>query len=173
MSIKQDFLPRGVTEEDILIEPRKALSPSALKALLQKAGLKVTTQRMAVLKILNQGPRYHKTAQDILDEAKRICPAIGFATVYRFLKKLMRAHVLTEISMGAGASCYELRSNQFHYHIACVKCGKIVEFKSQTIEKALERIVRERNYIMQNQLVEIYIICDTEKCRSAGGRLVR
>ena len=156
-------LPFG-NDQDILLEPRKALSEEGCKHILKKCGLKTTDQRLAILKILNSGPRYHKTAQDILDEVKKMNSSIGFATVYRFLKKLTKAQMISEISMGAGSSCYELKSNQFHYHIACVKCGKIVEFKNRTIENTLKKIVSEKNYKIQNQILEIYVICDSREC---------
>lgn len=159
-------LPFG-SRQDILLEPRESLSEAGLKDILKKCGLKITAQRMAILKALNSGPRYHKTAQDILDEAKRINSSIGFATVYRFLKTLTEAQMISEISMGAGSSCYELKSNQFHYHIACVKCGKIVEFKNRTIESTLKKIVSERNFEIRNQILEIYVICDSKQCRKS------
>lgn len=162
--IKVSSLPFG--SQDVLIEPRKSLSEEHFKDILKKCGLKITTQRMSILQALNTGPRYHKTAQDILDEVKKTYPSIGFATVYRFLGKLTEAQMISEISMGAGSSCYELKSNQFHYHIACVKCSKIVEFKNKTIESTLKKIVSEKKFTMQNQVVEIYVICDSASCRN-------
>lgn len=154
--------------QDILLEPRKTLGEEALKHILQKCGLKITTQRMAVLKALNSGPRYHKTAQNILDEVRKTHPSIsiGFATIYRFLKTLTKAQMISKISMGSGSACYELKSNKLHYHIACVKCDKIVEFKNQSIETTLKKLISEKNYAMQNQIVEIYVICDSKQCNS-------
>ena len=162
--IESQDLPFG-SNQDILIEPRKVLSEDELKSILKKCGLKITAQRMAILRVLSSGPRYHKTAQDILDEVKnRGCSSIGFATVYRFLKKLTKTQMISEISMGAGSSCYELKSNKFHYHITCVKCSKIVEFKNRTIENTLKKIVLEKNYKMKNQVLEIYVVCDSPEC---------
>lgn len=162
-TFKSPELPFG-SQQDILLEPRKNLSEEGLRDILRKCGLKITAQRMAILKALNAGPRYHKTAQDILDEVKKTNSSIGFATVYRFLRKLTKTKMISEISMGAGSSCYELKSNLFHYHIACVKCGKIIEFKNRTIENTLKKIVSERNYTIQNQILEIYVICDSKQC---------
>ena len=164
MSMKPSELPFG-KQQDILLEPRESLSEDRLKDILKKSGVKITSQRMAILRALNSGPRYHKTAQDILMEAKKTQPSVGFATVYRLLKTLTKAQMISEISMGAGSSCYELKSNQVHYHIACVKCGKIVEFKNKTIENTLKTIVLEKNYKIQNQVLEIYVTCDAKKCR--------
>jgi len=146
--------------QDVLIEPRVFFDEEGLKDILKKAGLKITQQRIAILKILNSGPKYHKTAKDILEEVKKTYPDLGFATVYRLLKKLTQAEMILEISMGAGSSCYELKGNQSHYHIACVKCGKIIEFKNQLIEDTLKKIVLEKNYQLKNQMVELYVSCD-------------
>ena len=152
-------LPLG-SQKDILIEPRKALTEDSPKDILRKSGLKITKQRLAILKVLNSGPRYHKTAQDILDEVKKINPNLGFATVYRFLKKLIQFQFISKISMEAGSACYELKSNESHYHIACINCSKIVEFKNKLIESTLQKIVLEKKYKLQNQIVEIYVTCD-------------
>ena len=167
ISTKLESLPHG-NNQDILLEPRKTLGEEALKHILQKCGLKITTQRMAVLKALNSGPRYHKTAQDILDEVRTTNPSIGigFATIYRFLKTLTKANLISKISMGSGSSCYELKSNKLHYHIACVKCDKIIEFKNQNIEAILKKLIAEKNYTLQNQIVEIYVICASKECNA-------
>ena len=86
--------------QDVLIEPRVFFDERGLKDILKKSGLKITVQRIAILKILNSGPKYHKTAKDILNEVKKIYPSVGFATVYRLLKKLTQAQMILEISMG-------------------------------------------------------------------------
>jgi len=146
--------------QDVLIEPRVFFNEEGLKDILKKSGLKITEQRIAILKILNSGPKYHKTAKDILREVKKIYPSLGFATVYRLLKKLTQAEMILEVSMGSGSSCYELKGNQSHYHIACIQCGKIIEFKNKLIEDTLKKIVSEKNYQLKNQMVELYVSCD-------------
>ena len=164
MEKRTEQLPRG-HYQDVLIEPRQSLSEQALKDILKKCGLKITTQRLTILRVLNTGPGYHKTANDIFEEVKKNHSNIGFATVYRLLKKLTQSGLVTEISMGAGSSCYELKSNHFHYHIACVKCGKIVEFKNKSIEHAFKKLVSENDFILKNQVVELYVVCESRRCK--------
>ena len=163
-------LPFG-KNQDVLIEPRKILSQKSLENVLQQCGLKVTRQRMAVLRALNTGPRAHMTAQDILEEARKACPQTGFATIYRFLKCLIRSGQVTVISIGQAGARYELKSKEFHYHITCVNCGKIIEFKDKTIENRVNRLMRSRNYILKRQAIELYVRCDSAACkkRKAAG----
>lgn len=165
MERRTETLPKG-HYQDVLIEPRKSLSEQALKDILKKCGLKITTQRLTILRVLNTGPGYHKTANDIFEEVKKNHSNLGFATVYRLLKKLTQSGLVTEISMGAGSSCYELKSKHSHYHVACVKCGKIIEFKNKNIEQAFNKLVTENNFILKNQVVELYVVCDSRMCKS-------
>ena len=163
-SMKTRNLPFG-RGQDVLIEPREPHGEETLRGILRKCGLKLTSQRLSILKALNAGPRVHMTAQDIMDEARKICPAIGFATVYRLLKRLTSAGIVSEITMGSGPARYEFKSKQFHYHISCVHCEKIVEFKNKTIESILKRIVEEKGYRLEHQLLELYVVCDSSNCK--------
>ena len=152
-------LPFG-RQQEILIEPRTSFNKKELKDILKMAGLKFTNQRLAILNTLNTGPHYHKTAKDILIEAQKTYPSIGFATVYRLLKKLCQAQQAIEISMGSSSSYYELKTNQSHYHIACVECGKIIEFQNKMLEEALEKVISEKGYKAKKKTIEVYVTCD-------------
>ena len=157
-------LPSG-SNKDVLIEPRETLSEEALISILRRCQLKITNQRLAILRVFNSGARVHMTAQDILDEVRKTFPRIGFATVYRFLRELTEKGITAEISMGNASSLYELKFKHPHYHIACTSCGKIVEFKNKIIEDTLKKIVKERKFTLKNQVVELYVCCNSEDCK--------
>ena len=53
------------------------------RKLLKERGLKTTSQRMAILKVLLDQPDSHLTAEEIYDLVKKDWPDIGLATVYR------------------------------------------------------------------------------------------
>ena len=156
-------LPYG-KHQDVLIEPRKVLSHAKLEAALRQCGMKITRQRLAILQALNAGPRVHMTAQDILKETKNI----GFATVYRFLKRLSKAGIVDEISMGNASCRYELKSKEFHYHVTCTRCGKIIEFKNKAIENSIKTLMKERGFILKHQSLELYVTCNLSGCAAAG-----
>ena len=58
------------------------------KTLLKNNGLKVTTQRTAILEVLSNRPGKHMTAEEIYDCVKKKYPEIGLATVYRTIQLL-------------------------------------------------------------------------------------
>ena len=62
-------------------------SKEDLKQIIRKMNLKVTPQRLLILKTLHEG-RVHITAQELFEKVQKINSDIGFATVYRFLKSM-------------------------------------------------------------------------------------
>lgn len=152
--------------QDVLVEPRKKLNEEQWRTLLRRYGLKITNQRLAILQTLNSGPKFHMTVRDVLSEARKKFPAIGEATVYRFLNCLKQKNIVSEISTGNSSSLYELKSKSFHYHINCIRCGKVIEFKNKTIENALNKIADINNFEIQNHSLELYIICNSDTCKN-------
>jgi Fur family transcriptional regulator, ferric uptake regulator len=77
---------RRPVEPEKLIR-REPVDPSTSKRMIRQMGLKVTQQRMAILESLSAG-RAHVTAQEVFETVNHKYPEIGFATVYRFLRKM-------------------------------------------------------------------------------------
>src|SRR5688572_30042433 len=65
------------------------------KKIIRDIGLKVTLQRLAILEKVRKGPA-HFTAQEIYEDVSVNYSEIGFATVYRFLKKLSEHKYISE-----------------------------------------------------------------------------
>ena len=59
------------------------------KEMLKAKGLKVTNQRLIVLKVLDKHRDIHMAAEDIYKLVKAECPDIGLATVYRTVQLLL------------------------------------------------------------------------------------
>jgi Fur family ferric uptake transcriptional regulator len=131
------------------------------KRIIREMGLKVTDQRISILKSLSSG-RAHVTAQEVFEEVVVKSPDIGFATVYRFLKKLKSHTFVTEVRMGGLPARYELTPRKHHDHLTCQNCGKIVEFSNDEIEKLQEKVARIHKFKLTGHLLELYGICD--KC---------
>ncbi|MCB0355935.1 MAG: transcriptional repressor [Bdellovibrionales bacterium] len=156
------FLARGAQNPPEKLISREPWDKSEFKRIIRKIGLKVTGQRLAILDALSTG-RAHVTAQEVFEEVVEKNPDIGFATVYRFLKKLKDANFVTEVRMGGLPARYELTPRKHHDHLTCQKCGKIVEFENPTIELLQEEIARKHNFSLTGHLLELYGVC--ESCR--------
>lgn len=148
------------------VEPEKlvkrqssdAFGPEQLKRIIREMGLKVTGQRMAILESL-AGGRAHVTALEVFEAVNVKHPEIGFATVYRFLRKMAEQKLVTEVRMGGLPARYELTPKRHHDHLTCVSCGLIVEFENSQIESLQERVANEHNFRLTHHVLELYGMC--------------
>ncbi len=144
---------------------REPWDPSTFKRLIRDMGMKVTHQRLAILGALSLG-RAHVTAQEVFEIVHQKHPEVGFATVYRFLRKLTEYHFVTEVRMGGSPARYELTPNHHHDHLTCTACGKIVEFENKTIESLQEKIAAENGFSLTHHVLELYGRCRDCKDKS-------
>jgi Fur family transcriptional regulator, ferric uptake regulator len=128
------------------------------KKIIRELGLKVTQQRVQILEVVRSGPS-HFTAQEVFELLSEKNPEIGFATVYRFLKKLSEQNYVTEVRMGGMPARYEWASKHHHDHLTCVDCGKIVEFENQKIEDLQEKIAQRHGFRLTDHVLELYGVC--------------
>lgn len=157
-------LPRGYTKDE-LIQPRTRLPESSLKSMLRSMNLKVTSQRLSILKALSTGPKTHVTAKDVFEKIRTQHPNIGFATVYRFLKDTSRYGITSELRIGHTPSRYELKIREHHHHIVCTNCGKIVEFQNEIIEKQIKKISKDHCFSLEHHIFELYGRCNRSACQ--------
>jgi Fur family transcriptional regulator, ferric uptake regulator len=92
-------LVRGEQNPKEELVNRDRLDSKAFKRMIREMSLKVTKQRLAILEALNMG-QAHVTAQEVYEIVNNKHPEIGFATVYRFLRKLTDNKYVTEVRMG-------------------------------------------------------------------------
>ena len=134
------------------------------QALLKENALKFTKQRELVLKFLYEN-KGHFTPEDIYTLLKEQYPDvnIGIATVYRTLTLLETSQIASSISFGVQGKKYELGLKKHHDHLICTKCGSIIEFFDETIEKKQEEIAKKFNFKMTDHTMKITGLC--EKCQ--------
>lgn len=156
-----DFLPRQRSEN--LIHFDKKYTEDDLKQIIRSLNLKITDQRMIILKSILDGRR-HVSAQELFEKINPKFPDIGFATVYRFLKSMTEGGLMTEMRMGGMPARYELTSKNHHDHLTCVECGQIVEFENKDIEALQESVAKQFGFILKHHILELYGVCS--KCQS-------
>lgn len=146
----------GPVEEKLV--KREPLDQASFKRIIRDMGLKVTSQRLAILEALSSG-RTHVTAQEVFEVINVKHPEMGFATVYRFLRKLTDEGFASEVRMGGLPARYELKSKIHHDHLTCTQCGKIVEFENQQIEKLQISVAHQFGFQLTDHVLELYGIC--------------
>src|SRR5690554_2744133 len=116
------------------------------KELLKKNGLKVTTQRIAILEVLSSRPGEHLTAEEIYDLVREKYQDIGLATVYRTIQMLSELDLIDKLNLDDGYVRYEISNKHHdegchhHHHLICLDCGNIYTFQDDLLETLETRI---------------------------------
>lgn len=136
------------------------------KTLLKRNGLKVTTQRVAILEVLSNRPDMHMTAEEIYDCVKIKYPEIGLATVYRTIQLLSELDLIDKLNLGDGYVRYEIgrksseeNCHHHHHHLICLDCGNIYAFQDDLLETLEGRIKETLGFEVADHEVKLYGHC--------------
>lgn len=97
-----------------------------------------TQQKELVLNAVT-GLRGHVTAQEVYEEVKKTNPNIGQGTVYRNLSILAEEGKIRRVKLPGGADCFDFTLEN-HYHVRCIKCGKVMDVDIDTVDDLLSKI---------------------------------
>ncbi len=131
------------------------------RRVLESRGLKFTRQRRTIARVFFERPG-HVSLNQILDRARRAHPGIGYATVYRTMRLMADAGIVSEHRFGEAETQYEPNLDGDHHdHLICVECGKIVEFEDAVVEAQQELVAAKYGFQIVSHRHEIYGRCDT------------
>jgi len=100
-------------------DPRVA----AMLARVRASGLKLTPQRVAIVRELAADPT-HPTAQELYERLREALPTMSFATVYNTLDALASAGLCEALSLSPGAARFD-PNMEAHHHAVCDRCGQV------------------------------------------------
>lgn len=126
-----------------------------MTAALQRAGLRVTAQRIALLQVITE-TEDHPVVDELHRRAQLKDPKISIATVYRTLAVLERARMIQRHSFEGASSRYERVDKVHHDHIVDLDSGDIVEFQSDRIEQLQSEIAALMGYDVVHHRLELY-----------------
>lgn len=117
-----------------------------LKALLDSKGLKLTHERQQLLEEILK-TKHHFDADSLYETLKNQGVRISRDTVYRTLPLLLECGVVQK-SVGDGRREYFERvgAKGHHDHMVCIRCSRILEFKSDEIETLQEAMCQKYGF---------------------------
>ncbi len=102
----------------------------------------------------------HFSAEELLKFSKRKDATISKATVYRTLALLKESKLLEEQDFGDGRKVYERAQGRKHHdHFVCVKCGKIIEFENDHIEKLQNSEAKKHAFQIVYHSLKLFGFC--------------
>jgi Fur family ferric uptake transcriptional regulator len=141
-------------------------TPGRLQAELFARGIRMTRQRRTILSVMETA-KQHLDAAQILRRARKLDVKVNRVTVYRTLGLLKRHGLVDELDLlhirGDG-HYYERRPQRDHLHIACLRCGKILELESRLFERLKGQVERECSFHIVVTRVEMGGYCSN--CRT-------
>jgi Fur family ferric uptake transcriptional regulator len=126
---------------------------------LQANKLKLTPHRELILETFleNEG---HRSVEDIYHTVKAIDPRIGYTTVYRMMKLMIRCGLAREIELADGITRYEhLFNHEHHDHLICMECGNSIEFYNPEIEALQDAASAQLGFKVLDHKLQIYGVC--------------
>lgn len=130
---------------------------------LQANKLKLTPHRELILETFldNEG---HRSVEDIYHTVRAIDPRIGYTTVYRMMKLMIRCGLAREIELADGITRYEhLFNHEHHDHLICMECGNSIEFYNPEIEALQDAASAQLGFKVLDHKLQIYGVC--RECR--------
>jgi Fur family ferric uptake transcriptional regulator len=94
-----------------------------LAELLRERGLRVTAQRLAVLRAVSDEP--HVTADTVAASVRDDVGTISLQSVYDSLGALVDAGLVRRIQPAGSPARFEARVSDNHHHVICRSCGRM------------------------------------------------
>ncbi len=130
--------------------------------------------------ILSKGLRTTKKRNEIFDEVlkteghfdpdelymrlKQKGSKVSRASVYRTIPLLVEIGLIEEVERVDKHAHYERVSVESHHdHMICMKCGRVIEFYSPTLEMLQDELCLRENFTKVRHSLEIYGVCN--KCK--------
>jgi Fe2+ or Zn2+ uptake regulation protein len=99
-----------------------------LSALLRERGLRATSQRVVMHRLLRDRNR-HVSAEELLTEAGKQLPAVSLPTVYSTLELFEQLGIVRRVNGGGGTLLWDTRAD-VHHHMICRNCGRIEDLET-------------------------------------------
>ncbi|RXJ95561.1 transcriptional repressor [Malaciobacter molluscorum] len=147
----------------IVVDKHKQSFDSFLKNFkktVSNLGLKNSTQKDYILKILYFTDK-HLSVEDIIKIAKQEYKIdMGIATVYRTVKFFEDLNIVKSLDITDKAKRYELNISLHHDHMICTSCNKILEFNDEIIEEQQKEVAKNNDFILNDHIMTIYGLCE-------------
>jgi Fur family ferric uptake transcriptional regulator len=154
--------------DEPLIQPLCAI----FRRYLKRQGLKFTVERAQILSTVLEKTGVFE-ADELLREMRDAGMRVSKATIYRSLKHLLEANIISEVLIDARQAHYRLSfGKELKGHLVCVESNRIVEFANPALAALRDRICKEHGWEPVSIRCVIYGLCpsDAHPSGAAAGR---
>lgn len=124
---------------------------------MSSTDFRMTQQRRVILQEL-RNVRSHPSADDIYIMVRKTLPRISLGTVYRNLEILSEMGLIKKL-VGCGRQRRFDGDIENHYHIRCVKCGKIDDLPEEIVTRMEIDRDRIHGYSLLDHTIQFNGVC--------------
>lgn len=125
---------------------------------LKGNGMRLTPQRLAVLKILVTD-KTHPTTDEVYSLVKQDFPMTSLATIYKTIATLKNLGELVELRSDGQAVRYDGAAGKAHPHLVCSSCQAILDVEFPGWKKFSEKMQNSTGYKIRNYRMDIFGLC--------------
>jgi Fe2+ or Zn2+ uptake regulation protein len=124
---------------------------------LKESGLKLTSQRLAIIDVLMENTSLHPGASFIYQKAKKKVKGLSLSTVYYTLNELSTQGIIKMLEFDKMENRYE--GNTFnHLNLVCIGCGSIQDFP-KTLPVSSKEVEKQMGFRPYEMRFEYYGYC--------------
>jgi Fe2+ or Zn2+ uptake regulation protein len=142
----------------------KALSDAQLSERLRERGLRATSQRLVMHRLLTESNR-HLSAERLLEEASDRLPGVSLPTVYATLELFEELGIVRRVKDGGGTLLWDTRADD-HHHIVCRRCGRVEDIEAPLDLEAARRSAKRAGFQPDRAEVVVSGLCSSCAKRS-------
>ncbi len=141
---------------------------------LRARGLRLTSQRLAIIKVLLEADE-HLTPAEVLERGAGDCPGLGLTTVYRTLELLRKSGHVQRVHLEEGCHAYARLQEKEGHHLVCQGCHRVVGFPCTGLADLVDETAQRTGFSVESHLLELVGLCpacqesDSIECNAAGG----
>ena len=100
---------------------------------LKKSPLKITKQRVDIIKILFNDGNDHFTAEDVHKKIEKLGLNISLATVYNCLNQLTENEIIKSVKTNCNKIYFDTNTTS-HHHFFCKNSSTLIDIESKDIK---------------------------------------
>ncbi len=127
-------------------------------ASLRRRAIRVTPQRLAILRVL-AASEGHPAVEQIHARVARDFPTTSLATVYKTVALLKQLGEVLELGFADASSRYDGHRPFPHPHLICTRCRKILDPDLEAVETLGREIAAKTGFRIETHRLDFFGIC--------------
>ncbi len=130
-----------------------------LEQRLRSRGCRLTSQREAVLEVLEENQGRPLRPEDIHALAAKRLPGMGLTTVYRTLELFCELGIIAPVHLASGRNYFEVVAGKHRHYMECISCGGVETIEVCMIEELADKVRSGSDFQVTSHCLSLFGYC--------------